>query len=505
MLNDEVFLFVDTNLFIQCQELEQLDWSDWKEFSVVSLIVSRPVQREIDRQKDYGTDRVQRRARMAHNRFQGIIKNPKGFQLIREANPAVKLFLEALKGPSERLKDHLDYSKPDDEIVGCLHRFTEENPAADARLLTHDTGPMVTAKFLNLSFVDIKENWFLPPGNSETEKENIRLRARVAELERKEPQFKIWLVDDKGENTERLDIEWLIYPPLPEEDLRALIGQLSSRFPMETDFGPDHPMEEEYTRGIGGFLGTKRVYTPASSEEINKYKTQDYPKWIRNCEETLRNLHDDLESAQAQPGFTFAVSNEGTCPGEDTLTMISAEGNFEIRPPLYQANEAEVEQTTEVRLSRPPRPPKGNWKVTSPERDLLASDWFARVGGVSGLLNQQYPTVNFPDLSLLTPPADRRRDPNALYYKPNRPAKPGKSFALECDQWRHKTGPKPFVGNIFFPEDIDLIEGALRCEVHAGNLSEPTQKKIPIKITVKEGNTIAKAQSLVNDLIDPAL
>ena len=43
-----LYYFVDTNLFIQCYALEELEWSPWHKFEKVPLIVSSPVLREID-------------------------------------------------------------------------------------------------------------------------------------------------------------------------------------------------------------------------------------------------------------------------------------------------------------------------------------------------------------------------------------------------------------------------------------------------------------------------
>jgi len=44
--------FIDTNIFLQCRDLEQLPWSDMCEKDEhVQLLVPRAVQREIDRQK----------------------------------------------------------------------------------------------------------------------------------------------------------------------------------------------------------------------------------------------------------------------------------------------------------------------------------------------------------------------------------------------------------------------------------------------------------------------
>jgi len=51
-------LFPETNVFIQCRPLDELDWSAWAGFYEVHLVVCRPVQREIDNQKNRGNDRV---------------------------------------------------------------------------------------------------------------------------------------------------------------------------------------------------------------------------------------------------------------------------------------------------------------------------------------------------------------------------------------------------------------------------------------------------------------
>ena len=65
MLMRILYFFPDTNLFIQCQPLEQLDWSEWAAFDEIHLVVCYPVQREIDNQKNRGGHRVGQRSRKA--------------------------------------------------------------------------------------------------------------------------------------------------------------------------------------------------------------------------------------------------------------------------------------------------------------------------------------------------------------------------------------------------------------------------------------------------------
>ena len=103
MSDNILYLFPDTNVFIQCRPLHQVDWSEWEEFSEIHLIVSRPVQREIDNQKTRGNDRVGNKARSTSTLFRKIIESTQGFELINSSNPTVKLFLEALSRPSPEL------------------------------------------------------------------------------------------------------------------------------------------------------------------------------------------------------------------------------------------------------------------------------------------------------------------------------------------------------------------------------------------------------------------
>ena len=120
-----LYLLPDTNFFIQCKVSQELDWAKWKEFSEVHLIVCQPVQREIDEQKTRGGNtRVGKRARKTYSKlFRPIAIGEKQFQLIRQADPAVRLFLEAPSWPDQELTGKLDYSKSDNEIVGCLSRY----------------------------------------------------------------------------------------------------------------------------------------------------------------------------------------------------------------------------------------------------------------------------------------------------------------------------------------------------------------------------------------------
>ena len=92
------------------------------------------------------------------------------------------------------------------------------------------------------------------------------------------------------------------------------------------------------------------------------------------------------------------------------------------------------------------------------------------------------------------------RDPDAFYYKPDRPRVPVESFSLECEQWRHGIAEECFDGEVYAGSDQEEIQGALECEIHAENLSTPVKKIIPVRITVVRGSTKDYASKLVRNL-----
>ena len=125
-------LFPDTNVFVQCRALHELDWSAYDE---IRLIVCTPVQREIDRHKARGNDRLGRRSRKVHQMFREIIVAADAYRVVRESRPRVGLLFEPSCRPDLALAGDLDYTETDDCIVGCVHGYRARHPQWDNRVL----------------------------------------------------------------------------------------------------------------------------------------------------------------------------------------------------------------------------------------------------------------------------------------------------------------------------------------------------------------------------------
>ena len=307
-------LIPDTNLFIQCRDLGELEWSVLGEFDEIHLIVCRPVQYEIDHQKQRGNDRIGRQARKAHSIFREIIIGGGTCKLIRESDPLVRLLIDPSCLPNPALGDYLDYGETDDRVVGCVDAYRKQHPDSDARLLTHDSGPMASAQMLSVPFVPIPDSWLRPPEDNETDRENRRLRTKLAQFENAEPRFAIIHIDDHGDEVDSFEFEWPAYEKLSDGAISDIIRSLTDQFPLVTDYGSHESVEHQVKLTTGAALNIQGTYTPPSKHEIAKYTETEYPAWIERCECILRQLHVSLEEKSDPIFFLFSSKNEGSRP-----------------------------------------------------------------------------------------------------------------------------------------------------------------------------------------------
>ena len=416
-----LYLFPDTNLFIQCRDLKELDWSPWQAFTEIHLIVAKPVQREIDEQKNLGNTRVGRRARKTNSLFREIAGGQKDFQLIVDSSVPVKLFLEAPSRPSTELSAILDYSKADDELIGCFHRFRSTHPGADARLLTHDTGPMMTAKNLSLPVEPIHDSWLLPPASNRNEKEIARLKNEIKNLRSAEPKFTIHCVDSQGNNIDKLDLKKIVYEPLDSSHIAAFLEELRDLYPLATEFND---------MGVQPLLGPSWNYKPPTDHDVSNYVERAYPQWLKDCEESLHEAHESLSETIMSLTFSFKVENHGTRPGNKALIVIRATGNFKVSPLAFDDDAPSEPAQAELIIPSPPKPPSGHFVRSSnsmiPRMSTLSRQIESGLLGSRRHFNRELIDPTIFHGSPVTP----QRYPNEFYFYPMRPEKPVASYEL---------------------------------------------------------------------------
>ena len=486
----------DTNFFVQCKEPREIDWIEYSTFDHVELLITRPVQAELDSQKGKGSGRLANRARKASSLIRELLLSDDDFLMVREHSPKVTIRIRQDLLPDEALKSVLDYGERDDQLVGVTSSLKHEVGDCDVALLTHDTGPMASAKMVGLSFKVIPDSWLIPPEQDESEKRANALLAELNKYKNSEPKFEL-TYQSEGAKVSNVECKLDYYEQLTTEEVDNLIGALKEAFPQEVDFGSreciDRPASNS-SRLIYTIFDEREVFTPASDESITSYIEQLYPDWLENCKSIFANIHTNLNRSIRRPEITIGVENIGSRPAIDALTTFTAKGPFFIIP--SEAYQDHIQENT-IALSIPdvPKPPKGTWKTTSKLHNLHGFKDLARFNYFG---SQNFDYGNMPVLSGLK----SQRDQNAFYWKPERPSNPVKTVVLECQQWRHQIGEELFKFVLCAELKMGQVRGVLELRIDSANMTETFDQRVNIKITVNPISPLAYSQNLVRELLN---
>jgi hypothetical protein len=489
-------VFVDTNIFLQCKPLRDVDWTELGSWDGIDVVLTRPLLDEIDDLKDRGgNERRTARARSTNSLIRELLEaNDHRQQIV--AKPVVQLCLRYELKEVEPKPSELDYAKRDHKLVGTMLAFCANQPAAEAILLTNDTGPVACAKLMNLPAKFVPASWLLKPEPADT-----AMQALKSELDRykdQEPQFEIALSPRPDEG---LEVALLAYEELSEKELAVLKAKLAAKFPECNDFGLSEPQERMIERGSQDFesIGSiKEVWRPAPKEEIAQYKAA-YKTWWKNCTDQLASLNVLLNARQDWPRVTATIENAGSRPAEDALVVLEVRGNGQLRPPKSEDGEGEksfaVIGGEMLDLPQPPSPPRGTWIRMDP---FSASYGLAR--SLKDLMGPDFTQLmRGPDRPLM-PHITKARDPNSLYFKEGGPGKITPRIAYECSQWRHAQDPEVFEVSLICMPKPGLHTGAIQIQVHAANLTQPQMARLPFKLTLTKASCLEEAKKRIDAL-----
>jgi hypothetical protein len=483
-------LFPDTNIFIQCKSLSEIDWSVLGDFDQVDLVVTRPVQVEIDRQKGKGTGRLARRARATASEFGKALNCNDETLIIARGRPEVRLRISIQLRPSEETGITLNYSERDDQLVGIAKAFSDANSEASVRVLTNDIGPRASAKAIGIACEIPREEWLLPPESDDSEKKLRTIEADLLRYRQAEPSISL-ATDNAFQNG--INGEYTIYPALSTEDLDTLIRTLQSRHPKEADFGTNEVITHPITDSRQSSMITTikilrsvhtRTFVPASEEEIKKYINTDYPKWVKDCEGKLRQIHLLFQSKVVPPRLPVRLANNGSRPAENCLISFEAKGGFFIKPSPHGCNP----DISEVPFFKSP---------TSATKGLCLDIRESIYGSALARAIPAGLPFDFDAISRLPP---RARDDDTFYYKSGKPESPCARYSLECVRWRHQLAAENFNIDIYPSLSQGHAKGALSIAVHAANMTDSFAHLIQIRVEVNTGDTFAEAMRLIEGI-----
>ena len=452
--------FVDSNFFLQCKKYNQLNWSDITNDKDISIIITRPVQIEIDRLKNDGNSRRSKRARETTSLFRKILATDKFSFMEKTSSNDITLNFAKQYSDEELSQSNksFDLTNNDDKILAIVNNYLLEKLLShdNCAFLTNDTNPILTARLNDLPVIQIPDTWILEPENDERDKEIFKLKQQVSEYQKKEPVIEIEFDANKyitaTEFPNEFNVQIKSYNQINQADIEKLIDLLIKKYPKQTDFDIT---ENGLNKGIYKIIYPMHSYYPPNDDEINSYNTA-YHKWEKDIYRLFFNYADKQnEYAKIFP-FCITLKNDGNISAEDLLLEFKILTGGQLIFPDFD----DKVLTERWVYPTPPKPPQGKWKNSI----FSSMEKFATFNTFSHEL--AIPPITLRDMIL-----PKNRDKNAFYWKDGKPEKNVSSWRFECEEFRHKLDNEYFSYYLVFDDNSDKI--VFQITVSASNMSSP--------------------------------
>jgi hypothetical protein len=352
----ELHLIPDTNPFFEFKALDQLPWAELGADPIV-IVLTKPVMDEIDKHKK-GTGRTRERALEIFRRIRAMLATGVGEDVVREAGPRVVLRRMTRALPDERLKDHLDYTKTDERLIGIASTLAVQASGYTVKLFTDDVGPAAMADELGVLGMMIDPAWRRPPTET-TEGKRLREAEKDLQLYRMQaPKIEIRCAGVPQNGIVRVVRK--VAERLTAAEIEEVLDALRLKYPATAGFVPPPP---RVTAEPSGEIVTVS-FAPPPEAEIAAYADERYPRWLDDCRAVLESLHVGRDVPAPAQHLRWTMSNEGSRPAPQVRVTFEAKGPLRIRRLLDGADEARVRAPparataapTAV-LPTPPRPP----------------------------------------------------------------------------------------------------------------------------------------------------
>lgn len=345
----------------------------------------------------------------------------------------------------------------------------QENGSEGVLFISHDTNPLLTAKRNKIPFKQIPDSWLLPPENDARDKEIIQLRNQVKSLKDKEPIIQVKMaIHEKLFIEDEFCISINEYTELNIAELKELIDRATGKYPLITDFTEE--LKQKPQISLGQLMNNK--YIPPSQAQIDKYINAEYPKWVSGLKKFFDDYCKIYNQAERLLPCSLTVENIGSRPVDNLILEISVFNDAV----LYKSDIADlVSSRTYPPFPRPPEPPKGFWKQTSP---LWNNENLAQIIKIDSYANTPF---GIPHIENRT----QVRDKYAFYWL-NRPESTDKMWKFECDEFRHKIESELFSLNLGINGNLNEGKANIKVKISGSNLSEPYEVVYKLKFTIKE-------------------
>ena len=148
------YLFLDTNIFIHFKYYDQIPWQEIVK-DEYKIVIAPIVLDELDK---YKTNTDKKNTKRVKNILSKIEK---------EYQKDNSLILVNLSTPKDKTYEKFELSKnqPDHALLAAILEFEDQHENDGVILISNDTGARIRARSLDISLVELDEEFLLPKGD----------------------------------------------------------------------------------------------------------------------------------------------------------------------------------------------------------------------------------------------------------------------------------------------------------------------------------------------------
>ncbi len=335
------YVFLDTNLYLQYMDFDQIDWPTALRYQDVCLVVAPVVFSELDKFKhDPTSERRKRRSRAITRKLNEIIFSVPAHADANVPNRPGVVLRALADSPDVSSHSGLQANIPDDQLLASVLEFTGDNPTidhGDIILVSEDGGLLNKARARNIVTQFIDEKFRLPDEPNVDQQKVAALEKRIAENENREP--KLQLAFEVGDSyAEQLD--FLIEPIAPhdakeddrlcEEEARRLAWappkpQQTGKLPgPEKDVDQlDQPAARDLASISDSLMASRSfdVMNSVSQQEIDRYE-REKKEYVERFRRYLVEYRKWREVNRRALRIDLAVLNDGTSPAMGVIIQV---------------------------------------------------------------------------------------------------------------------------------------------------------------------------------------
>jgi hypothetical protein len=317
-----IFVFPDTNIWLHCRPLEQVDWSLALSDDDIRFVATDPVVRELDTLKHAG--RTRDRARRALRQIELWASSDRP-TMLRAGVSGRYWFPETVPNAAAL---GLDPTHPDDLLVAYAHDFKSARPGARVVLLTDDSGPRLTARRVGLEPLVPPEAAREPIQVETPEQAEVRrLRAEIEALRNRLPRIALRLKEGTAGGT-RIELPPAAADSLASKDdyVRRALEEAQAHAPIiappSSQAKEKSPPKQTTSRALDLAeiatqlselnSGTMRIH----GSEYERYAS-DREQYLRKIEQVASTNWSILEENRRSAVIDILLGNDGSAPAED--------------------------------------------------------------------------------------------------------------------------------------------------------------------------------------------